>query len=139
MGKYLEALKLLYGEDEEIHESPEVRTDKTDKSPFGSTVSPTSGNIENIQSNEQESIPFTEQELAEHKINSLRLHDDRVFLRRRLIGIYGKERLDLVSQYFDEWQQGSDAEPEEVKKENKGRYRANTWLLNRAENNYERK
>ena len=78
-------------------------------------------------------VPFTDQELAEHKINGLRLREDREFVRSKLKGIYGKKRLDLVNQYFDEWQKGSEAETNVNKIENTGRYRANTWLLNRHE------
>jgi len=76
-------------------------------------------------------VPFIDHELAEHKINGLRLREDRVFNHQRLLGIYGKKRLDLVNQYLDEWQKGSDAEPEGHRKENAGRYRANTWLRDR--------
>ncbi len=134
MGKYLEALKLLYGDSDNISDSLEPRTDKTAKSPFVSTVSSTSGDIENIQaSNEQDSPPSTDHELAEHKINGLRLREDRVFIHQKLIGIYGKKRLDLVNQYFDEWQKGSEAETNVNKIENAGRYRANTWLRDRHE------
>ncbi len=39
MGKYLEALKLLYGEDEKTSETPKARTDKTDRRAFVSNVS----------------------------------------------------------------------------------------------------
>jgi len=73
-------------------------------------------------------VPFTDQELAEHKINGLRLREDQIFVRRKLKRMYGKERLDLVNQYFDEWQKGMDTEQVEIKKENVGRKRANTWL-----------
>ena len=133
MGKYLEALKLLYGDSDNISDSLEPRTDVTDKSlPFVSTVSSTSRDIENIHaSNEQDSIPFTDHELAEHKINGLRLRDDRVFVHQKLIGIYGKKRLDLVNQYFDEWRKGSEAQSGGHRKDNAGRYRANTWLRDR--------
>ena len=134
MGKYLEALKLLYGDSDNISNSLEPRTDSTDKRAFVSTVSSTSGDIKNIQaSNDQDSPPANDHELAEHKINGLRLRDDRVFAHQKLIGIYGKKRLDLVYQYFDEWQKGSNAEPEEHRKDNAGRYRANTWLRDRHE------
>jgi hypothetical protein len=135
MGKYLEALKLLYGDSDNISDSLEPRTDVTDKGlPFVSTVSSTSRDIENIQaSNEQASVPFTDHELAEHQINGLRLRDDRVFVHQKLIGIYGKKRLELVNQYFDEWRKGSKAETNVNKIENTGRYRANTWLRDRHE------
>jgi len=132
MGKYLEALKLLYGDSDNISDSLGPRTDVTDNPPFVSEVSSTSRDIENIQaSNEQDSTSLTDHELAEHQINGLRLRDDRVFVHQRLIGIYGKKRLDLVNQYFDEWQKGSNAQPEGHRKENAGRYRANTWLRDR--------
>ncbi len=135
MGKYLETLKLLYGDSDNISDSLEPRTDVTDKSlPFVSTVSSTTGDIKNIQaSNEQDSVPLTDHDLAEHQINGLRLRDDRVFVHQKLIGIYGKERLELVNLYFDEWRKGSDAQPQGHRKENAGRYRANTWLRNRHE------
>ncbi len=126
MGKYLEALKLLYSDD--ISESLETRTDKTAKRSFVCTVSSTSRDIENFQAKNKESIYFTDHQLAEHKINGLRLRDDQVFIHQKLIGIYGKKRLELVNQYFYEWSKGMDAEPVGYKKENKGRYRANTWL-----------
>jgi len=132
MSKYLEALKLLYGDSENISDSPEPRTAVTAKGPNVSNGSSTSGDIEYIQaSNDQDPPPSTDHELAEHKINGLRLRDDRIFVHQSLIGIYGKERLEMVNQYFDEWQKGSDAEPEEHRKDNAGRYRANTWLRDR--------
>jgi len=80
---------------------------------------------------EQDSVPFTDQELAEHKIDGLRLREDRDFVHRKLKGIYGEKRLILVIQYFDEWQKGSDAETNVNKIENSGRYRANTWMRDR--------
>jgi hypothetical protein len=59
---------------------------------FDGFVGSTSRDIENIQtSNEQDSVRLTDHELAEHKINGLRLRDDRVFVHQRLIGIYGKK------------------------------------------------
>ena len=136
MGKYLEALKLLYGDSDNISNILEPRTDKTIKSPpdtpFVGFDGSTSRDIENIQaSNEQDSTPFTDHEMAEHKINGLRLRDDRVFVHQKLIGIYGKKRLDIVNQYFDEWRKGSEAETNVNKIENAGRYRANTWLRDR--------
>jgi hypothetical protein len=89
MGKYLEALKLLYVENELNSELPEARTDNTDISPFVSSVSFTSGNTEIFQPPiEQESIPFSDHEIAEHKIDQLKQHDDRVFVRRCLLGVF---------------------------------------------------
>ena len=128
MGKYLQALKLLYDEGDEFSESLETQTDKTDRRAFVSTVSATSGDIENIQTANEASVSFTDHELAEHKINGLKLHDDRVFVRQKLIGTCGEKRLELVTQYFDEWRKGMEAEPVSYKKDNAGRYRANVWL-----------
>ena len=93
-------------------------------------------NIEKLEAlkllyGEQDSIPSTDHELAEHKINGLEMREDREFVRRKLKGIYGKKRLDLVNQYFNEWQKGSDAETNVNKIENAGRYRANSWLRDR--------
>ncbi len=82
---------------------------------------------------EHDSSPTTDHELAEHKINGLRLREDREFVYRKLKGTYGEKRLTLVIQYFDEWQKGSDAETNVNKIENAGRYRANTWLRDRHE------
>ena len=129
MGKYLEALKLLYGDDEKNCETPKARTDKTDRSPFVSNVSSSSGGFNEISpENEQESIPFTDHEIAEYKINGLTLREDRAFVRQMLLGAYGNNRLTLVDQYLSEWHIGATAEVVEVKKENAGRHRANTWL-----------
>ena len=80
---------------------------------------------------EQDSSPTTDQELAEHKINGLRLREDREFVRRKLKGAYGEKRLTLVNQYFAEWQKGSEAETNVNKIENTGRKRANIWLRDR--------
>ena len=131
MGKYLEALKRLYSEPEIIQESLEKRTDITDKStlstPFVSNVSTCLEENKNFP-DEINPIPFTDHELAEHKISQLKLRDDRTFLRQQLLGVYGEARLEVVNKYFIEWLKGMDAEPVEIKKENAGRYRANTWL-----------
>ncbi len=127
MGKYLEALKLLYGGSEKNNETPKARTDKTDKSPFVSNVGSSSGGFhENLP--EIDPIPFTDHEIAEHQINQLKLRDDRVFVNRMLLGVYGAERLALVNRYFEERAKGMNAEPIEIKKENAGGRRANIWL-----------
>jgi hypothetical protein len=73
-------------------------------------------------------IPLTEDEIADRKIDKLKLRDDRNFMYETLKGTYGKDRLALVNQYFNEWHKGVESEPTEVKKENAGRRRANTWL-----------
>jgi uncharacterized NAD(P)/FAD-binding protein YdhS len=111
MGKYLEALKLLYVENEINSELPEARTDNT----------------------EQESIPFSDHEIAEYKIDQLTQHDDRVFVRRCLLGVYGSSRLEMVQGYLNQWRLGSSVETNVNKKDNAGRHRANTWLLDHTE------
>jgi hypothetical protein len=125
MGKYIEALKRFYEEIEP--QAPENGTDKTDKRAFVGNVSSIPGHIENF-SHDEDSPPFSEHEIAEHKIGQLKMHDDRVFLRRTLLGVYGKKRLDIVNRYFEEWRKGEDGEPVEHRKQNAGRYRANTWM-----------
>ena len=67
-------------------------------------------------------------EAAERLINALKLRKDRVFVSHCLKGIYGTKRLELVNAYLEQWQQGGDAEPKEVGKDNAGRYMANVWL-----------
>ena len=121
MGKYLEALKLLYDEDENNFETLDSGTDKTDRSPFVSNVSSTSWHIKSYQSsNDQKTVPFTDHELAEHTINRLKLHDDRVYLRKKLIGFYGKARFDLAYQYLEEWCKGGGAESKARSKDSDG-------------------
>jgi hypothetical protein len=69
-----------------------------------------------------------DEEIINRKIGRLKLRDDRNFVRDKLKNIPTKERLVVVNQYFNEWQKGMDAQPDEIKKENAGRYQANTWL-----------
>ena len=129
MGKYLEALKLLYDDNEKSSETPKTRTDKTDRSPFVSNVSAGSGGFDEISpENEQESIPFTDHEIAEHKINTEVHRDDRSFVRQQLIGAYGAERLSRVDEYLKQVKIGAESVDEPHKKSNAGRRRANTWL-----------
>lgn len=77
----------------------------------------------------------TDQEKAESLIDCLRLRDDRNFVRQCLSGIYGSERLALVNEYLEQWQQGSNDQPDPVKSDNAGRYRANVWLREYFEHN----
>ena len=129
MGKYLEALKLLYGDDEKSCETLKARTDKTDKRASVSNVSSSSGRFSEISpENEQELIPFTDHEIAKHKIDQEIHKDDRSFVRQRLIGIYGAKRLELVDQYLKHFNEGSNSVEETHKKSNAGRFKANTWL-----------
>ena len=128
MGKYLEALKLLY-DDDKSNETPNPRTDKTDKSKFVSNVSATfEGNNKFLPEYDPEAIPFTDHEIAEHKIDQEIHKDDRSFVRQRLIGIYGAKRLELVDQYLKHFNEGSNSVKETHKKSNAARFKANTWL-----------
>ena len=129
MGKYLEALKLLYGDDEKSFETPKARTDKTDKSPFVSNVSATfEGNNEILPENDPDPVPFTDHEIAEHKIDTEVHRDDRPYVRQQLLGAYGAERLSRVDAYLEQFRIGAESVTEPHKKSNAGRRRANTWL-----------
>ena len=127
MGKYLEALKLLYSDDGKTSETPKARTDKTDRRVFVSNVSSSSGDINQILP-ENDPIPFTDHEIAEHKIKTEVHRDDRPYVRQQLIGAYGAERLARVDEYLKQFKIGADSVGEPHKKSNAGRRRANTWL-----------
>lgn len=47
---------------------------------------------------------------------------------RVLLGFYGTKRLNIVNEYVEQWHLGKEAQSVEIKKENAGCYRANTWL-----------
>lgn len=79
---------------------------------------------------------YLNQQKAERLVSSLALHDDRVFVHQCLIGVYGAKRLDIVNKYLEQWQQGSDTEPINIKKDNAGRHQANTWLRRSFERDY---
>jgi hypothetical protein len=129
MGKYLEALKLLYSDDEKSCETPITRTDKTDRRSFVSNVGSSSrGFKENLPVNDPESNPFTDHEIAEHLINTEVHRDDRSFVRQQLIGAYGAERLSRVDAYLEQFRIGAESVGEPHKKSNAGRRRANAWL-----------
>jgi hypothetical protein len=129
MGKYLEALKLIYGDDEKNHEISIRRTDKTDKSKSVSNVSTTlEGNNNFLPESDPESIPFTDHEIAEHKIDIEVHRDDRSFVRQQLIGAYGEERLSRVNVYLEQFNLGAASVSEPHKKTNAGRRRANAWI-----------
>ena len=131
MGKYLEALKLLYGDDGKTSETPKARTDKTDRRAFVSNVSSSSGDINQILP-ENDPIPFTDHEIAEHKIETEVHRDDRPFVRQQLIGAYGAERLCRVDAYLEQFKTAAASVTEPHKKSNAGRRHANAWLLNRG-------
>jgi len=61
------------------------------------------------------------QEKAESLIDSIKFHDERVFVRQCLIGIYGTKRLKIVKEYLGHWRLGVEAEPVPIKKDNAGR------------------
>ena len=123
MGKYLEALQILYGEPENNSKTPDSETAKTAKRAFGSNGSNPSEQIE-----ENDPIPFTDHEIAEHKIDTEVHRDDRSFVRQQLIGAYGAERLARVDTYMVQFRLGAESVKQPHKKSNAGRRRANTWL-----------
>jgi hypothetical protein len=84
--------------------------------------------FEQLKNSKEEVVSHLNHQKAESLVNNLKLRDDRGFFHKCLIGIYGTERLEVVNKYFEQWQQGSDGEPMSFKKENAGRYQANTWL-----------
>jgi hypothetical protein len=73
-------------------------------------------------------VPFTDHEIAEHKIDTEVHRDDRSFVRQQLIGAYGSERLSRVDEYLMQFKIGAESVDEPHKKSNAGRRRANTWL-----------
>jgi hypothetical protein len=91
--------------------------------------------FDQLKQYKSEIVSYLNQQEAERLVSSLELHDDRVFIHQCLIGIYGTNRLDTVNKYLEQWQQGSSAEPINIKKDNAGRNRANTWLRKSFERN----
>jgi hypothetical protein len=75
--------------------------------------------------------PLSDQDIVEQMICKLMLRDDREFVRQRLGRISINKRLGTMNDYLEQWQQGRDAEPDEIRKDNAGRYRANVWLRER--------
>ena len=158
MGKYLQMLDGLYQPEEKNQIPTEIEVTKPTKALLYPFVSANSKDTHffsdselpnNNQNNQVEKtvkaskqeltkptkgiavakdIKTTDHEMAEQLINSLELHDDRVFVRQCLIGIYGSDRLAVVQEYFNQWYVGSSSEPISHKKENAGRYRANVWI-----------
>lgn len=55
------------------------------------------------------------------------LPDDIKFLYNRLPRI-PRQRREILQRYWEEWMQGMDNEPVDHKKQNQGRFRANTWI-----------
>jgi hypothetical protein len=77
-------------------------------------------------------IPFSDYEIAKHKIDTEVHRDDRQYVRQQLIGAYSAERLSRVDAYLEQFRIGAESVTEPHKKSNAGRRRANTWLLNRG-------
>ena len=88
-----------------------------------------------IEKNIEHDDKPSDQEIAENLIDSLKLRDDKIFIRQCLIGVYGSKRLSIINSYLEQWELGSDTETNVIKKDNAGRYRANTWLRARNEPN----
>ncbi len=158
MGKYLQMLDELYQPEEKNQIPTEIEVTKPTKgllSPFVTSsikdiqfFSGSEPGDENSDTHQEKTVKaskqeltkptkgitdsdiekLTDQELAEHLVGSLKSHDDRIHLHRRLIGAYGTKRLGIVNEYLAQWIQGSDAETISYKKDNAGRYRANVWL-----------
>ena len=70
-------------------------------------------------------------EKSEKLISSIQLRDDRIFIWENLSGFSGTDRLAIVNEYLEQWQQAADQEPVSFRKDNKGRFAANTWLRER--------
>lgn len=84
--------------------------------------------FEQLKNSKAEVVSHLNHQKAESLVSSLKLRADRVFVHKCLIGIYGTERLEVVNKYLEQWRHGSDGEPISFKKDNAGRYQANTWL-----------
>lgn len=84
--------------------------------------------FEQLKNSKTEVVSHLNHQKAERLVNTLKLRDDRVFVHRCLVGIYGTKRLDIVNEYLKQWRLGVEAEPVKIKRENAGRYKANTWL-----------
>jgi hypothetical protein len=95
----------------------------------------TTSEFEQLKNSKTEIVSYLNHKKAEGLVNSLKLHDDRIFVHQCLNGIYGTKRLEIVNKYLEQWQQGSSAEPINIKKDNAGRYQANTWFRKSLERN----
>ena len=84
--------------------------------------------FEQLKNSKTEIVSHLNQQKAESFVGSLKLHEDRVFVRQKLIGIYGKKRLDIVNKYLEQWRMGVEAESVPIKQENAGRQRATAWI-----------
>ena len=66
---------------------------------------------------------------AERLVNLLKLKDDKEFVFKQLGRFPSKEWLPIFREYIEHWRSGVNEQPDENKKQNSGRYRANVWLL----------
>lgn len=108
-----------------------VNLDVTDKGKLRIVSSQnftTTPEFEQLKNSKAEVVSHLKLQKVESLISSLKLREDRVFVHRFLTEIYGTERLEVMNKYLEQWQQGSDGEPISFKKDNAGRYQANTWL-----------
>ncbi|MBT00621.1 MAG: hypothetical protein CMI01_18410 [Oceanospirillaceae bacterium] len=58
------------------------------------------------------------------------LPDDKRFITPKLACFTGRERHRLLSEYRRRWLEAAENEPVEYRKDNAGRFAANTWLRN---------
>ena len=84
--------------------------------------------FERLKNSKAEVVSHLNHQKAESLVRTLKLREDRIFVHKCLIGIYGTKRLEVVNKYLEQFQQGSDGEPIIIKKGNAGRYHANSWL-----------
>ncbi len=54
--------------------------------------------------------------------------DDIAFVVKQVRHVFGRNRLDIVRRYLEEFDAGYKAEQNPVKKRNAARYRANVWI-----------
>jgi hypothetical protein len=71
-------------------------------------------------------VTFTEH-CAKEGINLLK--DDINFIRQQIKHMTREQARQLVRDYIATWQEGMAEEPSEIKKQNKGRMKANLWLI----------
>jgi 2,3-bisphosphoglycerate-independent phosphoglycerate mutase len=88
----------------------------------------TTSEFEQLKNSKTEVVSYLNHQKAESLVSCFKQRADRVFVRNCLVEINGNERLEVVNKYLEQWQQGSDGEPISFKKDNAGRYQANTWL-----------
>ena len=116
-------VKLSIGENENLHVN----------APRGFKETPEYEQLIQRRDEIKEYLNYEIDKQSELIINKLELRDDRSFVIKQLHGIFGYQRLAIVSDYVRIWQLAAKAEPSPIKKENTGRRQANTWLRKRHE------